>query len=99
MERSRWAACSPSSRFTRDSRAMTTRILVGTSTRPEQWLIASMTNVLDNLEARNMNVLFAVYGIALTLGSGQVWAHGNDPHHPGHDDTFGKPGDPTKVSR
>ena len=46
-----------------------------------------------------MNVLFAVCGIALTVASAQVWAHGNDPHRPGLDDTFGKPGDPTKVSR
>lgn len=46
-----------------------------------------------------MKGLFAVCGIALVLGSSQVSAHGDDPHHPGHDDTFGRPGDPTKASR
>jgi uncharacterized cupredoxin-like copper-binding protein len=44
-------------------------------------------------------LLLAACGIALALGSAQVRAHGDDPHHPGHDDTFGKPGDPIKVSR
>jgi len=46
-----------------------------------------------------MKVLLGVYSIALVLGSAQVAAHGDDPHHPGHDDTFGRPGTPTKVSR
>ncbi len=46
-----------------------------------------------------MKVLLAVCGVALTFGSTQVLAHDDDPHHPGHDDTFGKPGNPTKVSR
>ena len=46
-----------------------------------------------------MKVLFAVCGLALVLASAQVAPHGDDPHHPGHDDTFGKPGDPAKVSR
>ena len=46
-----------------------------------------------------MKVVLAVCSVALMLGSAQVLAHGDDPHHPGHDDTFGKPGDPTKVSR
>ena len=46
-----------------------------------------------------MKGLIAVCGIAMTLGSAQVHAHGDDKHHPGHDDTFGKPGDPAKVSR
>jgi uncharacterized cupredoxin-like copper-binding protein len=46
-----------------------------------------------------MKVLIAVCGVALALGSAQVRAHGNDPHHPGHDDSFGKPGDPAKISR
>ena len=46
-----------------------------------------------------MKALFAVCSIALALGSTQVRAHGDDPHHAGHDDTFGKPGDPSKVSR
>ncbi len=46
-----------------------------------------------------MKVLFALFSIALALGSAHVRAHGDDPHHPSHDDSFGKPGDPTKVSR
>jgi uncharacterized cupredoxin-like copper-binding protein len=46
-----------------------------------------------------MKVLFAVCIIALALGSVQVWADCNNPHHAGHDQTVGKPGDPTKVSR
>ena len=46
-----------------------------------------------------MKLLLAVCGVALTFGSAQVLAHGDDPHHPGHDDAFGKPGDPAKVSR
>lgn len=46
-----------------------------------------------------MKVVVAICSIALTLGSAQALAHGDDPHHPGHDDTFGKPGDPAKVSR
>lgn len=46
-----------------------------------------------------MKVLLAVCGVALTFGSAQVLAHRDDPHHPGHDDAFGKPGDPAKVSR
>jgi uncharacterized cupredoxin-like copper-binding protein len=46
-----------------------------------------------------MKTLFAVCGIALALGASQVRAHGDDPHHPGNDDTFGKPGDSTKASR
>ena len=46
-----------------------------------------------------MKVVLAVCSVALMFGSTQVLAHGDDPHHPGHDDTFGKPGDPTKVSR
>jgi uncharacterized cupredoxin-like copper-binding protein len=29
----------------------------------------------------------------------QVLAHGDDRRHPGHDDSFGKPGEPAKVSR
>jgi uncharacterized cupredoxin-like copper-binding protein len=51
------------------------------------------------LESSNKKVLFAICSIVLTLGSTQLRAHGDDPHHPGHDDTFGKPGDPAKVSR
>ena len=35
----------------------------------------------------------------MTFGSTSVLAHDDDPHHPGRDDTFGKPGSPTKVSR
>jgi uncharacterized cupredoxin-like copper-binding protein len=46
-----------------------------------------------------MKILFAVCSIALALGSSQVRAHGDDLRHPGNDDTFGKPGDPAKVSR
>ena len=46
-----------------------------------------------------MKTLFAVCGFALALGSSQVQAHGDDPLGPSYDDTFGKPGDPTKVSR
>ena len=46
-----------------------------------------------------MKTLFGVCSIALALGSSQVLTHGDDPRHPGDDDTFGKPGDPTKVSR
>ena len=46
-----------------------------------------------------MKVLLAVCGVALTFGSTSVLAHDDDPHHPGQDDTFGKPGSPTKVSR
>lgn len=46
-----------------------------------------------------MKVSFAVYGIALTLGSAHVWADGNSPHHAGRGDRLGKPGDPTHVSR
>jgi uncharacterized cupredoxin-like copper-binding protein len=46
-----------------------------------------------------MKFLLAVCGVALTFGSAQVVAHGDDPHHPGHDDAFGKPGDPARVSR
>jgi uncharacterized cupredoxin-like copper-binding protein len=46
-----------------------------------------------------MKALFAVCAIAMALGSPPVGAHGDAPHHPGHDDTFGKPGDPAKVSR
>ena len=46
-----------------------------------------------------MKTLFAVCSIALALGSSQVLAHGGEPDHPGHDDTFGKPGDPGKISR
>jgi len=46
-----------------------------------------------------MKILLALCSIALALGSAQVGAHGDDPHHPGHSDTFGKPGDAAKVSR
>src|SRR5881392_443727 len=46
-----------------------------------------------------MRELIAVCSIAVTLGSSQVHAHGDDKHHAGHDDAFGKPGDPAKVSR
>ena len=46
-----------------------------------------------------MKALFAVCAVAMALGSPPVGAHGGTPHHPGHDDTFGKPGDPAKVSR
>ena len=46
-----------------------------------------------------MKILFAICGVALALGSAPVLAHGDDPHHPGHDDSFGKPGDLAKVSR
>jgi uncharacterized cupredoxin-like copper-binding protein len=46
-----------------------------------------------------VKVLFALSSIALALSSTQVRAHGDDPHHPGHDDTFGVPGVPGKVSR
>lgn len=46
-----------------------------------------------------MKVLLAVCGVALTLGSTQLLAHGDDPLHPGHNDGFGKPGDPSKASR
>ena len=44
-----------------------------------------------------MRELIAVCSIAVTLGSSQVHAHGDDKHHAGHDDAFGKPGDPAKV--
>jgi uncharacterized cupredoxin-like copper-binding protein len=46
-----------------------------------------------------MKGLIAVCSIALTLSSAQGHAHGDDKHHARHDDTFGKPGDPAKVSR
>ena len=46
-----------------------------------------------------MKVLLAVCSIVLAFGSTGISAHGDDPHHPGHDDTFGKPGNPSKVSR
>jgi uncharacterized cupredoxin-like copper-binding protein len=46
-----------------------------------------------------MKVLLAVSIVALALGSTQVLAHGEDAHHARHDDSFGKPGDPAKVSR
>ena len=46
-----------------------------------------------------MKALVAVCSAALALGSAQVIAHGDDKHHAGHDDTFGKPGDPARVSR
>jgi uncharacterized cupredoxin-like copper-binding protein len=46
-----------------------------------------------------MKALVAVCSVALTFGSTQVLAHGDDKHHAGHDDSFGKPGDPAKVSR
>ncbi|TMH36750.1 MAG: hypothetical protein E6H66_04445 [Betaproteobacteria bacterium] len=45
-----------------------------------------------------MKTLFAICSIALALGLSPVRAHGDDPQA-GHDDTFGKPGDPAKVSR
>ena len=46
-----------------------------------------------------MKSLIAVCSIALTLGSAPVNAHGDDKHHAGHDDGFGEPGNPAKVSR
>ena len=46
-----------------------------------------------------MKVLLIVCSIGLAFGSTEVLAHGDDPHHPGHDDAFGKPGDPAKVLR
>jgi uncharacterized cupredoxin-like copper-binding protein len=46
-----------------------------------------------------MRVLFAVFGIALTFGFTPVFAHGDETDHSGLDDSFGKPGDPAKVSR
>src|SRR5215510_14157911 len=58
-----------------------------------------MTKALENLERNGMKLLLVVCGIALTFGATQARAHGEEHHHPGHDDTFGKPGDPAKVSR
>jgi uncharacterized cupredoxin-like copper-binding protein len=46
-----------------------------------------------------MKLLLAICSIAMTIGSAPVFAHGDEPHHKGHDDSFGKPGDPAKVSR
>src|SRR5437660_3515498 len=46
-----------------------------------------------------MKVLVAVCTVAFALGSTQALAHGEDAHHAVHDDSFGKPGDPDKVSR
>ena len=46
-----------------------------------------------------MKVLVAVLGFTLALGSTLALAHGDDQHHQGHDDSFGRPGDTSKVSR
>jgi uncharacterized cupredoxin-like copper-binding protein len=46
-----------------------------------------------------MKVLVAVFSFTLTLGATPAVAHGDDQHHQGHHDSFGKPGDAAKVSR
>jgi uncharacterized cupredoxin-like copper-binding protein len=58
-----------------------------------------MTNAPENLERNGMKALLVVFSLALAFGATQGHAHGDEQHHPGHDDAVGKPGDPAKVSR
>src|SRR6266571_7798619 len=46
-----------------------------------------------------MKVWSVFYGVALVFGSTQVSGHGDEPHDAGPEYTFGKPGNPAKVSR
>jgi uncharacterized cupredoxin-like copper-binding protein len=51
------------------------------------------------VESRGNRAVLVVCSLALVVATTGVLAHGEDQHHAGHDDTFGKPGDPAKVSR